>query len=200
MRGLHLKNVRCLATTSAQTNVRGIYAFSSMRHCVFVNTATKVGYNKWQGQEATLNYVNGVNRGVPDTWTDDDAAMVFVSVGNGRTFGLPATQHAVVDCQYGESGSVVPTANGGWGPENNVSGDPAMGCELSAMEHCKWFQPAAPANIDISGRWLGVRDCRINNGAGAAVGVNAGTVHPNRTPIGWEGPYYTTGDRPVVVP
>jgi hypothetical protein len=195
MRGLHLKNVNSVKGTSTNHNIRGMFAYSSFRHMRLNNTASSVSYFKFQGWACT----GGVNlptlKGTPDPWRDDE--MVIDSVTR-RPLGLPCTRVAVVDCQLGASGGVTPVANAGFGPQNNDL-EPAEGAELAGFEYCNWIQTSTWYSMDFTGRHIGRRDCFLNLGAGDAVGVTAGVSHPNRTPDGWGGPYYTTGTRPEVV-
>jgi hypothetical protein len=197
MRGLHLKNVTSVKASAGNHNIRGTYAYSSFRHCLLNNTvAGSVSYWKFQGWECTLNVSLPTLKGTPDAWPSTD--MVVTGVG-GRRLGLPSSRVAVVDCHMGLTGSDQPDANAGFGPENN-NAEPAQGCELAGFEYCNWFWPTSWYTIDLSGRALGRRDCKLDDGAGGDVSVAAGVNHPNRTPDGWDGPYYTTGTRPVVVP
>lgn len=197
MRGLHMKNVTSVKASTGNHNIRGVFAYSSFRHCLLNNTvAGSVSYWKFQGWECTTGVSLPANKGTPDPWPSTD--MVVTAAG-GRVLGLPSTNVAVVDCDMGLTGSDQPDANAGFGPENN-NVEAAQGCELSGFEYCNWFWTTNWYTIDLSGRALGRRNCKLNDGAGADVDVAAGTNHPNRTPDGWDGPFYTTGSRPVVVP
>lgn len=196
-RSLHFKNVYSRKTTSAQHNIRGTYRNSSFRHCLLNNSvAGSVSYWKFQGWMATLNLNLPTYRGDMDEWQDNDT--VATGAG-GRRLGLPCSHVAVVDSRMGLSGSDQPAANAGFGPENNDV-DAAEGSEFAGFEHCSYVWTNQWYTLDLSGRYLGRRDVKLTDGAGAEINVAAGVNHPNRTPIGWEGPYFTTGTRPVVVP
>lgn len=196
-RSMHLKNVYSRKTTTAQHNIRGTFKNSSFRHCLLNNSVSgSVSYWKFQGWPCTLNLNLPTYRGDVDPWPDNDT----VATGSGgRRLGLACSHVAVVDCAMGLVGSDQPDANAGFGPENNDV-DAAEGSEMAGFEYCNWYWPTNWYTIDLSGRGLGRRDCKLDAGAGADVSVAAGTNHPNRTPIGWEGPYYITGTRPVVIP
>lgn len=189
-RGFHMKNVDSQKTSSGQNNIRGVFAYSSFRHCRFNNQVASSGYLKFQGIASTL----GSN--LPDPWPDNDTVASFAE---DRKLGLPCTRVAVVDNVFGQAGGVTPSANAGFSPQNNDVA-PAEGCELSGMEHNRYFQTAFWFTIDLSGRALSGRDNLLNMGAGANITVAAGVNHPNRTPPGWNGPYYLSNDRPVVIP
>lgn len=189
-RGLHLINVDSQKTSTGQNNFRGVFAYSSFRHCRFNNQVSSSGYLKLQGIESTL----GSN--LPDVWPDDDQVASF---SEDRKLGLPCTRVAVVDNIIGQSGGTTPAANAGFGPQNNDIA-PAEGCELSGLEHNRYFQTTEWYSIDLGGRGLSARDNLLNLGAGANVSATQGTAQPNRIPPGWNGPYYTTNNRPVVVP
>jgi len=194
-RGFHFKNVASIKTSTAQHNIRGVFAYSSFRHCLMRNTvAGSVSYWKFQGWGAT----NGSN--TPDEWQADDTVVNYAA---GRVLGLPSTRVAIVDCQMSQAGDPNPSANAGFGPQNNLPESPE-GCELSGFEYCNWAQTSNWFTIDLSGRNLGRRDCRLNLGAGGDVSVASGTNHTvfpaGRIPPGWGGPYYDSGTRPVPVP
>lgn len=197
MRGLHLKNVTSVKATTGNHNIRGVFEGTSFRHCLLNNTvAGSVSYWKFQGWECTTGVSLPTLKGTPDAWPSTD--MVVTAAG-GRRLGLPSSRVAVVDCLHGLSGSDQPDANAGFGPENNVA-EPAQGCELAGFEYCNWFWTTNWYDIDLTGRYLGRRECFLNNGAGGSVNVSTNVNHPNRTPDGWAGPTYTTGTRPVVIP
>ena len=185
-----MKNVDSQKTSTGQNNIRGTFAYSSFRHCRFNNQVASSGYLKFQGIASTL----GSN--LPDPWPENDTVASFAQ---SRKFGLPSTRVAVVDNVFGQSGGTTPAANAGFAPQNNDVA-PAEGCELSGMEHNRYFQTTFWFTIDMSGRALSSRDNLLNMGAGANITTAAGVNHPNRTPPGWNGPYYLTNDRPVVVP
>jgi hypothetical protein len=189
-RGFHMKNVDSQKTSTGQNNIRGVFAYSSLRHCRFNNQVSSSGYLKFQGIASTL----GSN--LPDPWPDDDQVASF---SEDRKLGLPCTRVAIVDNVFGQAGGVTPSANAGFGPQNNDVA-PAEGCELSGMEHNRYFQTTQWFTIDMGGRGLSGRDNLLNLGAGANITVTQGTAQPNRIPPGWNGPYYVTNDRPVVIP
>lgn len=193
IRGLHLKGVTLTKSSTGQHNTRGVFKNSSFRNCVFNNTASgSVSYLKLQGWEC-------MNAGgdTPDAWPDTD--MVVTAAG-GRRLGLPLSRVCIVDCVFGLSGSSQPTANIGIAPENNIGTDPDQGSELTSIDHCITVWTTQWYTVDLSGRYLACRDYKLNNGAGATLNFGAGTANMNRVPPEWDGPYYTTGTRPVPVP
>lgn len=182
IRGLHLRGITSTKTSTGQHNTRGVFKESSFRNCVFNNTtAGSVSYLKFQGWECTA----GPN--VPDAWPSTD---MVVSGAGGRRLGLPLSMVCVSDCIMGLAGSDQPDANIGLGPENNINGEPAQGCELSRIDHCVTPWTTQWYTVDLSGRYLACRDYRLNNGAGALLDVGENTAHTNRTPPGWDGPTY----------
>lgn len=193
LRELHLRGITMEKTSTAQHNVRGMFERSSIRNCVFNNTvAGSVSYFKLQGIACTT----GAGNGIPDPWPDTD---MVVQESPRRVLGLPLSKVCLTDCIMGLAGSAIPVANGACAPENNDV-DQAQGCELFAMDYCVTVWTTQWYTADISGRYLAIRDYRLDNGAGALVDVDAGVHHPNRVPAGWDGPYYDSGSRPVVVP
>lgn len=214
-RGMHWKNVWARRTdvvgVDTEHNLRGVYAYSSFRHVLFTcETPTFRSFNKFNGWDCIL----GVNladsgggipvaNGVPDQWQDDETLVEMVSgaptAGTARRRGLPSTHIALADNIYGSAADGEPEANVGAGPENNDALQPGQGCELVSHEYSVWYRETITYNASYTGRGVGMRQCFFNMGAGSAVGISAGTDHPRRTPDGWEGPYFTSGARPVVV-
>jgi hypothetical protein len=196
VRGLHLKNVTSVKTSTAQHNIRGNYSYSSFRHVLLNNTASgSVSYFKLQGLDCRADVSLPTQTGTPDAWPDNDMA---VNYGAGRVLGLPLTHCAVVDFRLGASGGSNPVTNASVSPENNDAAA-AQGVELSGFEHGTYFQATEWFTIDLQGRNVGRRDVTLDSGSGAAVGVRL-NAYTNRVPAGWEGPYFNTGSRPVVVP
>lgn len=191
IRGLHLRGITSTKTSTGQHNTRGVFKESSFRNCVFNNTADgSVSYLKLQGWECTA----GPN--VPDAWPSTD---MVVSGAGGRRLGLPLSMVCISDCIMGLSGSDQPVTNIGMGPENNINGEPAQGCELSRIDHCVTPWTTQWYTVDLSGRYLACRDYRLNNGAGALLDVNENTTSTNRTPPEWGGPTYVGAALSAVV-
>lgn len=214
-RGCHWKNVWARRTdvvgVQTEHNLRGVYAYSSFRHVLFTCETTAFrSFNKFNGWDCILGVdltdSGGgipVANGVPDEWQADDTLVEMVpdapTAGTARRRGLPSSRIALSDNVYGSAADGEPEANVGAGPENNDALQPGQGAELVSHEYSIWYRTTITYNASYTGRGVGMRECYFNMGAGSAVGISAGTDHPRRTPDGWEGPYFTSGSRPVVV-
>lgn len=195
-RGVHIVGASLAKRSGADQHlVRGAQAYSTHRHSRLATFVSAVSYYKLQGESCTAG------NGLPDAWREDDRVGDYATE---RYFGVPLHAVAVQNIVMGDAGDTQPVANAGAGAENNTSGEPAQGCELSGFEDCvydgrttQWY------SIDLTGRGLGRRNVRLDGGAGAEINVST-TVQPNRVPGGaggpWDGPYITTGSRPVIPP
>jgi hypothetical protein len=109
--------------------------------------------------------------------------------------------------QLGNAAYPVVDSVAGAGPQNNDTWNQLAPystngcfelCSFSSIENNKTYAtvPFINTEIQISGYHMGARNNLTNMAAGAALNVatNAG---PNKTPPGYNGPYYTTGARPV---
>ncbi len=182
--------------------MRGTFDSTSVRHSILTNTASSTSYIKVQGNDARLSQT-------PDAWRDDDRVGDY---GAGFTYGYPTRFMALHRVQFGAAAQVVPTANAGFGPENNDTPDYStspptnghQGVELSVYEDSVWFDTtsgAALRSLEIRGRGLGARNLKYSLGAGGNLPVTTGS-NIARVPPGWNGPYIveTSNSRPMPSP
>lgn len=152
--------------------------------------------DEWEIGHSSYTSDNKISRGVVLASSNNNITVDFTA--GGRRLGLPGSKVAVVDCVFGIAGSDQPVANVGFSPENNVA-ESAQGCELAGFEYCNWYWASNWYDVDLTGRYLGRRNCLLDSGNGIEINVSTNVNHPNRTPDGWAGPTYTTGTRPVPV-
>ncbi len=122
-------------------------------------------------------------------------------------YGYQSKNNAFEWNQLGTAAHPVANSVAGAGPQNNDDWNRAAPyttngsyelCSFSAIENNRTYAavPFTDTEIQLSGYHMGARGNTTNMGAGAAlnVGTSAG---PRKTPPGYDGPYYTTGSRPV---
>jgi hypothetical protein len=161
--------------------MRGIYDRLDISHCRVWSTATVVTYMKIQGG------------GGGDDWPENDVVGIW---GVGREI-LGTKYCNIRENQFGVSGDTNPDGNVQFEPESNDTELPDQYASISCYEDNVWFEATqAGANISLGGRSLMARNNLLNMGAGSNHGVTT-SFNPNRIPDGWDGPYITSGTRPV---
>jgi len=164
---------------------RGMFRGLDLQYCRLYSTSTVVSHIKIHG------YDNGDDNFV--AWRDDDR----VGLSGGSQYQYVTGKCCIRSNVFGATGDTYPTGSIGVTPENPDVGPPAQGIDLVMVEHNVWHR-ATPTgmNIGLGGRNLSARDNFWDMGNGDAFGVST-SFNPQRIPTGWDGPYITSGTRPV---
>lgn len=202
-RRLHMINVVThknggLGGGSGEHSFRNVHECCSFRYCNFYST-TSVASTCFKAQG--LGASTGPGTGTPDVWPTGNDDRFGASDGS-RIFGYPHSGLAVNRCQFGRAGEILPNYAWSAAPQNDVELK-AEGVEYTAVENCLGFGTDVnllnPNAVDLGGRYLLVRNFRMNMGTGGYTYLGNGDKNPNVIPAGWHGPvlHEEVNTRPV---
>jgi len=150
------------------------------------NTTQHKSWFKFQGSEQ-------YDGGEPTPWRSDDRVGDYAGGVTLGHYGYPSSYIVVHRMQLGNAGENLPDQAAGFGPQNadqEVTGVEVEGVEYSLYEDIVTYDANNVGDIDnyinLGGRYLGVRNVRMNMGTGAYVQYHEITGDKAvKIPAGW---------------
>lgn len=186
-RAMHVYGVQQVHDgTGNEHNTRGVFQRSSWRYGNVYNLNQHKSWFKFQGAEQW----DGEE---PTTWRSDDRVGDYAGGVTLGRYGYPSSYIVVHRMQLGNAGENLPTEPAGFGPQNadqEVTGVEVEGVEYSLYEDVVAYDDSNIGDdgnaINLGGRYLGVRNVRMDMGAGAYVQYAEITgIKAVKIPDGW---------------